>query len=317
MDPLANAYVALKQKYRLDNGIRLEQGFVELLNRKYEKNTFDMVHMSNSLDHCFSAVDGIKQLLNICKVGGKVILRHAENEAVREKYQGLHQWNLSLHNEENSFIIWRDDIRLDICKIFEEYADFETCTDVKESGGHWVYNKVIMTKKRDIEIDDDSWYYDILLESVYEGFINELVSCSLDYKEPTENIETITDKRLRLIRKAWHKKELTTQMLKKRNLSSVIIYGMGCIGCNLDYLLEECGIHTTELDRKGDKSLCFSAIPLEQCQNFNVDMIINTVDDEQVYNKLSEKIDRKTVLIGVDDFLKIINEEYKNMEGTV
>lgn len=81
VDPLAYAYKNIMDKCNVDNGNRLKSGFVELLSKQFEPNTFDMVHMSNSLDHSFSAVDGIYQLLNICKIGGKVILRHTENEA--------------------------------------------------------------------------------------------------------------------------------------------------------------------------------------------------------------------------------------------
>ncbi len=147
IDPLADAYNELKGKYELNNGVVPKTGFVELLEFEFEANSFDMVHMSNSLDHSFSAIDGLYQLLNVCKVGGCVVLRHHENEAENEGYIGLHQWNLSLKNDEKSFVIWRRNERYDVCKIFADYADFILMPDIIEDSGHWIYNKVIMKKR--------------------------------------------------------------------------------------------------------------------------------------------------------------------------
>lgn len=72
--------------------------FQSLLNRNlllfesfsFQKTTyltdgsFDVVHMSNALDHCFDPIFGLMQLISVCKIGGKVILRHNENEALNE-----------------------------------------------------------------------------------------------------------------------------------------------------------------------------------------------------------------------------------------
>jgi hypothetical protein len=146
VDPLASVYNMVKNRYDLNDTMKLQTGFVELLIKNFEPNSFDMVHMSNALDHSFSPIDGIYQLLNICKIGGKVVLRHAENEAVNENYQGLHQWNLSLHNKEKSFIIWRDDERYDVCEIFSEYADIYLYPDEIEKEDRWIYNKVVLIK---------------------------------------------------------------------------------------------------------------------------------------------------------------------------
>jgi len=55
----------LKKENHLENGINLESGFVELLDRKYPENSFDIVHMSNALDHSFNPVIEIAQLLYI------------------------------------------------------------------------------------------------------------------------------------------------------------------------------------------------------------------------------------------------------------
>lgn len=306
VDPLAYVYKELKKKYGIDNSIELENGFVELLSRKYESNTFDMVHMSNSLDHCFSAIDGIYQLLNICRIGGKVILRHAENEAVRENYQGLHQWNLSLHNDEESFIIWRENEKYDICKMFKEYADIELYKDVKEEGGHWKYNKVVMTKKKNIDIPDNSGYYEIMLDMIYRQYTQELIKLNSISCIIKDGYMDITERRINRIKKAWHDKQETQMILTRKNWKSFIIYGMGYVGTNLDYLLSELGIKPIRLDKKGKESLCFEAIKLEECNDFNVDVIIMTIDSDEVHKKLQKYKGENTALITIDEFLDSI-----------
>lgn len=163
VDPLGNVYEVIKKKYRIDNKNKITRGFVELLDKQFESNSFDIVHMSNSLDHCFDPIFGIYQLINICKIGGKVVLRHHENEAVRSEYDGLHQWNLSLHNEENSFVIWNNEERIDVCKEFSEYVDFKMTPDIVEKGGTWIYNQVEMTKNKDIIIPQRDYLPKLLL----------------------------------------------------------------------------------------------------------------------------------------------------------
>jgi len=164
IDPLADAYGVLKEKYGLNNGVEVKAGYVETLSDQFDENTFDLVHMSNSLDHCFDAVFALYQLLYICKVGGKVILHHHENEAENENYQGFHQWNLSLHNDQNSFLIWRKDICFDICDMFSEYVDFVLLADQKGGIGpsDWIYNKIVMKKKKEIAIPENNYLYTML-----------------------------------------------------------------------------------------------------------------------------------------------------------
>lgn len=80
----------------------LHMGFLDNL---FEEKMFDFVHMSNSLDHSFDAIAGTDELLYICIIGGKIVLRHHANEI--ENYDGLHQWNLSVLNEEKFFLTKR------------------------------------------------------------------------------------------------------------------------------------------------------------------------------------------------------------------
>lgn len=298
VDPLAYAYKTLRSKYGIDNGVELVNGFVELLDKVFTANTFDMVHMSNSLDHCFAPVDGILQLLNICKVGGKVILRHTENEAINEKYKGLHQWNLSLLNPEKSFVIWRGGERIDICKLLCDYANFELYPNQIEKGGYWVYNKVVMVKKKDITLPSNE-FYDHLLDYIYRGFINLNLELSLN------DSELNSDDRMRHIRELYHKFYQKNHNVK--GIEKVAVYGYGKIGKNLCYLLKAMGIEVTVVfDKQGKKCGYDNAISIDDCNvRYETDMVIVSIQDESVVNALREKGYRNIVLL--DDFLSMFD----------
>ena len=79
---------------------------------------FDIVHISNALDHTQDAVESFYNLLGATKQGGHLIVQGFENEGLYENWQGLHQWNLSLNdkifvitdNEGEAFEIYADPI---------------------------------------------------------------------------------------------------------------------------------------------------------------------------------------------------------------
>jgi SAM-dependent methyltransferase len=170
VDPLAYIYKTLKLKNKIITGITPEYCMVERLVEKYGTNKFDIVHMRNSLDHSFNPVVGIIQMLGICKLGGKIILQHAKNEAEREDYQGFHQWNLCVEN--NEFFIWRKEIRYNISKMFKKATDI----NIEKTNEDWV--GVIITKKAGVEVDYElqTKIINILDEKVFEKLSNVIVN---------------------------------------------------------------------------------------------------------------------------------------------
>lgn len=112
VDALAPAYDRLKQKHGITSGVSPQFGFTEILSDIFPPDSFDIVHMSNSLDHCIDPILCLYNMLKICKVGGKIILRHAKNEGATENYDGLHQWNLCAEND--CFFIWRDNMHINV-----------------------------------------------------------------------------------------------------------------------------------------------------------------------------------------------------------
>jgi SAM-dependent methyltransferase len=146
-DPLAYIYKALKIKNGISTGITPEFAMVERLVEKYGTNNFDIVHMRNALDHSFNPLIGIIQMLSVCKIGGKVILQHAKNEAENANYSGFHQWNICI--EISEFVVWRPGIKYNVTKILKGYADVL----IENSGDNWV--GAVLEKKQKILLDNE------------------------------------------------------------------------------------------------------------------------------------------------------------------
>ena len=72
--------------------------------------------------------------------------------------------------------------------------------------------------------------------------------------------------------------------------------------------MTECGIQPVKIDRLSSNSKCFQAITLEECENFDVDRIIITIDNQEVYKLLQKKAGKKENVIGIDEFLEILEE---------
>lgn len=177
IDPLGHAYNLLKKTFNIDDGVSVNTGYVEILHEFYEENTFDIVHMRNSLDHSFDPFHGLQELLFICKVGGKVILEHAENEALNQNYGGLHQWNLSVQNDENSFVIWSKNERHDVCKLLSDFASFERYPDNPKEKVTW--NFVVITKTNPIPIPEVARHYSKMIHDCNYKFLLEVLTANL------------------------------------------------------------------------------------------------------------------------------------------
>lgn len=156
VDPLAHVYKILASKYDLVFPIEAKPGMVETLSLNYKQNEFDIVHMSNSLDHCFNPVEGLYQLLYVTKVGGKVILRHHNNVGESENYKGFHQWNLTVKN--NEFLIWRGEEIININEAISDFATVEFAGEASEElfEDIWNYNKVVIRKDKEFDINSQA-----------------------------------------------------------------------------------------------------------------------------------------------------------------
>lgn len=123
-DPLANFYARLYQEHDVNPYVRTQFAFAEALTDRYERGAFDLVHMSNALDHSILPEAGVLSMLAVTRPGGCVVLRHSENEAVHENYSGFHQWNIT--EQDGSMVAWRQLERTDLSALASEYAEVST-----------------------------------------------------------------------------------------------------------------------------------------------------------------------------------------------
>lgn len=276
VDPLAYIYHKLMNYYEIDNKICLTTGFVEFLNQKFVDNSFDMVHMSNSLDHSFDPVDGIFQMLNICRINGRVILRHHPNEAENEKYIGFHQWNLCIKN--NRFIVWRPGEYKDISEMVEPYADVYLYPGLRE--GEWLYDKVIMVKRRNIQLPVTR-YYEWSMQSVYE----RLLQLIFENQIMIDNVQIDTTEQV--IRKMadmyFDKSRFDELCCRLKNIKMVSIYGIGYIGRGLVQLFSKYEVPVKNLiDKNGGEYHSQKIISIrEYHQQESELLIVSSVNKEQ------------------------------------
>lgn len=119
LDPLAKEYNKLIEKYAPQVEFRGIKGTGENLLDIFGNEEFDMVISANALDHSRDPILCIQNMVKVCKKNGIIRFCVAENEAVRSNYEGLHQWNFTIHN--GKLKLWNKDGETFV----EEHIDYE------------------------------------------------------------------------------------------------------------------------------------------------------------------------------------------------
>ena len=105
VDPLADEYDRLLAGARVVPPVRTERLAGERLVERFGRDRFDIAYSRNALDHAVDPMSIIENMLAVARPGGYVVLRHVCNEAVRQAYVQLHQWNFD--ERDGRFIVWR------------------------------------------------------------------------------------------------------------------------------------------------------------------------------------------------------------------
>jgi SAM-dependent methyltransferase len=103
VDPLADFYNSLLKKYSVKPLVTTERLEAERLTTRFPRDTFHLVFARNCIDHSYDPEAALREMLAVTRPGHHVLLHHHPNEAIREKYYGLHQWNLC--EKDGDFII--------------------------------------------------------------------------------------------------------------------------------------------------------------------------------------------------------------------
>jgi SAM-dependent methyltransferase len=103
-DPLAPLYDSLIAEAGVQPPVRTVFAPAEDLSVFFPRSSFDIVHCRNALDHSIDPVRGLEEMLRVMRVGGSLVLRHHANEAEREAYVGLHQFNID--EQDGRLVFW-------------------------------------------------------------------------------------------------------------------------------------------------------------------------------------------------------------------
>jgi SAM-dependent methyltransferase len=93
VDPLADWYGVLFDRYGLTPSVRPQRQRAERLRRSFPEGHFDVVVARNALDHGVDPRRALDHMIAVTRPGGFVYLEHAEREGANQRYRGLHQWD--------------------------------------------------------------------------------------------------------------------------------------------------------------------------------------------------------------------------------
>lgn len=98
VDVLADGYNELLETYNLAFPIKTLQGTFEKIVDQFGENVFDFVYSNNSLDQCVRPIHALWNMIRACKPNGYIFIKVYENEATRNNYKGLCQWDFCILN---------------------------------------------------------------------------------------------------------------------------------------------------------------------------------------------------------------------------
>ncbi len=127
VDPLAVDYDRIMGKYGVEPVVRTEEMAAERLSAELPKDHFDLVFAQNCIDHSIDPLTSILEMVKVARPGGYIYLKHSQNEAVKENWYGLHQWNLS--EDRGDFIISSRDKSVNFSREYGHLGDIECTVD--------------------------------------------------------------------------------------------------------------------------------------------------------------------------------------------
>jgi len=144
IDPLAAEYDALLKKHGLQPPVRTRPGKAEEVADLLPKESFDLAHARNCLDHGLDPFLAVTQMLSVVKPGGYVYLKHRPNEGINENWHGLHQWNFAV-SADGDFTISSRTTEMNVNQALAGLAEVRCELRQEPDDGEWMV--VIIQKK--------------------------------------------------------------------------------------------------------------------------------------------------------------------------
>lgn len=121
-DALGDRYNELLDQYGFDDFPRILKVRGEDLSEHFGGERFEAVVCANALDHFIDPAVALREMFEVCKRGGQVVVISIENEGVRERYGGLHQWNLQADDE--GFWLWNPNMRQNLLQVLGKDIEY-------------------------------------------------------------------------------------------------------------------------------------------------------------------------------------------------
>lgn len=162
VDPLAHFYNQINRRFMLeindDECVEtVKFGMFELLSSFFGEEYCDYLLIDNALDHCIDPVRALKECINVVKTGGFVSLSHHTNEAYRENFYGLHQWNICC-NGNNELCIWNNNDYINVNKELGANVEIEVWNE-RGDVDHSPYGITVcnIKKIKSMDVSGDKW----------------------------------------------------------------------------------------------------------------------------------------------------------------
>jgi SAM-dependent methyltransferase len=120
VDPLADHYDQLLRSAGIVPEGRTVKCHGERLLDRFRPASFDVAFAANAVDHSYDPLQIIRNMLEVVRPDGVVLLRHIRNEGERQQYVGPHQWNFDV--EGDHLILWTPTIRHDLTDELRDQA---------------------------------------------------------------------------------------------------------------------------------------------------------------------------------------------------
>jgi SAM-dependent methyltransferase len=124
VDPLADEYDSILQKYNIQPIVKTQKCEGEKLTEKFVENMFDIVYSGNALDHSYDPLKCIEEMIKVAKKEHYVIIQVFYREGKKNSWSGLHQWDFfierrNLSGDQRLYLQGRGKEKIDIIDLYK------------------------------------------------------------------------------------------------------------------------------------------------------------------------------------------------------
>lgn len=100
VDPLAEVYQYLHNRYNKDYNIKCIFGYGEKLSELFPKEYFHLVYSQNALDHSQNPEEFVRAAYEVLKPNGLLVLHGFIKEGTAAHWLGLHNWDIIVKDDD-------------------------------------------------------------------------------------------------------------------------------------------------------------------------------------------------------------------------